>query len=55
MKKETNFPYQIHLIIGIIWVLIGAFLQSGWSMVLWVAAGIIFLAIGLLGMKKNRK
>jgi len=49
---KSKFPYQIHFIIGIIWILIGIFLQSGWEMALWIIAGAIFLIIGLAGKKK---
>ncbi len=54
MKKE--FPYQIHIILGIIWVFIGVFLYSGIGLVVWVGGGLVMVVIGLLnrGSKNNQ-
>jgi len=46
MKKE--FPYQIHVILGIIWILIGTGFQSGIELVIWAAGGLIMILIGFL-------
>ena len=54
MKKV--FPYQIHMILGIIWVFIGVTLYSGIELVIWVGGGLIMIAIGLLNRKaKNNQ
>ena len=29
---KNKFPYQIHIGLGIIWILIGAFLHSGFEL-----------------------
>lgn len=52
MKKE--FPYQIHIILGLIWLFIGAVFHSGIELVIWVAGGLVMIMIGLLN-KKGRK
>lgn len=49
MKKE--FPYQIHIILGIIWALIGIFFHSGIELIIWVGGGNIMIVIGLLNKK----
>lgn len=49
MKKE--FPYQIHIILGIIWAFIGVVLHSGIELVIWVGGGLVMITIGLLNKK----
>ncbi len=47
-KPKKQFPYQIHIVLGLIWILIGVFLQSGFELVFWVAVGVVMLIVGLL-------
>ena len=49
MKKE--FPYQIHIVLGIIWVFIGVALHSGIEVAIWVGGGLAMVVIGLLNRK----
>ena len=51
--KKRKFPYQIHLALGLIWVVIGIFLYSGWEQALWIGVGIVFLIIGYLNGKNK--
>jgi len=50
MKK---FPYQIHLILGIIWIIIGLGLHSGKEMMVWIGGGLVMLIVGLFIMKND--
>lgn len=54
MKKQ--FPYQVHVILGIIWVFIGVFFYSGIELAIWVGGGLVMITIGLLnkGVKNNQ-
>ena len=52
VTKKRKFPYQVHIVIGLLWVLIGIFLQSGWIQTLWIGAGLVFLVIGWLSKRK---
>jgi len=49
MKKA--FPYQIHVVLGIIWVFIGIVLYSGVESAVWVAGGLVMIVIGLLSRR----
>jgi len=49
MKKE--FPYQIHIILGIIWISIGVVLHSGIELAVWVGGGLVMITIGLLNRR----
>jgi len=53
MKKQ--FPYQVHIVLGIIWILIGIFLYSNIELTIWIIGGLVMIIIGLLnkGVKKN--
>jgi len=51
MKKQ--FPYQVHIILGIIWVLIGIFLYSGIELAIWGGGGLVMIVIGLLNKKSK--
>ncbi len=51
-KQKSKFPYQIHIILGLIWILIGVFLQSGFELVFWVAVGVVMLIVGLFSKGK---
>ena len=52
MKKE--FPYQVHIILGLIWLFVGGVLHLGIELVIWVAGGLVMITIGLLN-RKSRK
>ena len=49
MKKE--FPYQIHIILGLIWVFLGVTFYSGIELAIWVGGGLVMIIIGLLNKK----
>ena len=49
MKRK--FPYQIHIGLGIIWLLVGIFLHSGIELAIWVAGGLVMIIIGLANKK----
>ena len=49
MKKE--FPYQIHIVLGIIWISIGVVLHSGIELAVWVGGGLVMIVIGLLNRR----
>ena len=51
MKKE--FPYQVHIIFGIIWVSIGIILYSGVEAAVWIGGGLVMIVVGLL-VKKSK-
>ena len=44
-KKE--FPYQIHIILGIIWIGIGIFMYKGIEAAIWGLGGLVMIMIGL--------
>jgi len=46
-----KFPYQIHIALGIIWILIGIFLHSGIESIVWLGGGLVMLIIGLLNRR----
>lgn len=52
-KQKGNFPYQIHLVLGLIWIVVGISLFSGIGLVAWVSGGLLMVIIGLLNRKKN--
>jgi len=52
MKKE--FPYQIHIVLGLIWLFIGVVFHSGIELAIWVAGGLVMIIIGFLN-KKGRE
>ena len=51
MKKK--FPYQIHIILGLIWVLVGVLLHTGVELMIWVGGGLVMIVIGFLNRGKN--
>ncbi len=54
MKKEKkNFPYQVHLILGLIWIAVGITLYSGIGAVIWVGGGLLMTAVGILNKEKS--
>jgi len=50
-NKKRRFPYQIHIVLGTIWVFIGMVLHSGVELVIWVGGGLVMIVIGLLNRK----
>ncbi len=52
-KQEKKFPYQIHLIFGLIWIVVGLAFYSGTGSVLWVGGGLIMIIIGILNRRKS--
>ena len=55
-KQKREFPFQIHIAIGVLWIIIGAVVMSGpWSL-FWILIGLVFVAIGMLaGIKKSKR
>jgi len=54
-KQKRQFPFQIHIAIGIIWIFVGAVVKSGpWS-IFWILVGLVFITIGFLTMRKKLK
>jgi len=52
-KQKGKFPYQIHLILGLIWIVVGITLFSGIGSVAWVSGGLLMAIVGFLNRKKN--
>ena len=50
-KQKRIFPYQIHIILGLIWFLIGIAFYSGIESVIWIAGGIVMIVIGFFNRK----
>ena len=54
-KQKRNFPFQIHIAIGVLWIIIGAVVMSGpWSL-FWILIGLVFITIGFLAMREKLK
>ena len=55
-KQKREFPFQIHIAIGVFWIIVGAAIISGpWSL-FWILGGLVFIAIGMLsGIKKSKR
>jgi len=52
-NQKGKFPYWIHLVLGLIWIVIGITLYSGTASVIWVGGGLIMIIIGFLNRKKS--
>ena len=53
MKKQKKpFPYEIHLILGLIWIIVGITLFSGVGLIAWIGGGLLMVIIGFLNRKK---
>jgi len=50
-KQKKSFPYQVHIILGFIWIVIGITLYSGTASVIWVGGGLLMAIIGFLNRK----
>jgi len=46
-----KFPYQIHIILGIIWIFVGVFLHSGVELIVWLCGGLAMIVVGLLNRR----
>ena len=56
MKKEKRqFPFWIHIAIGILWIILGATVIDGGQSLLWIGAGLVFIIIGMLASRKQAK
>ncbi len=53
-KKKRKFPYQIHLTLGFIWIVIGIAFYSGIGLAVWISGGLVMIIIGLLNKNKNQ-
>jgi len=47
-NMKSKFPYQVHIVLGIIWVIIGIIFHSGVELAIWVMGGLVMIVIGLL-------
>jgi purine-cytosine permease-like protein len=54
-KQKRQFPFWIHIAIGVIWIILGATVIDGWQTLLWIVAGLLFITIGMLASKKQSK
>lgn len=52
-KQKKNFPYKIHLVLGLIWIVIGIAFYSGTGSAIWVGGGLIMVIIGILNKRKS--
>jgi hypothetical protein len=52
--NKKVFPYQIHIVLGLVWIVIGTTLYSGIGLVVWVGGGLIMTIVGLLNKKKSK-
>lgn len=53
MKK--GFPYQIQIILGVIWLFVGIVFHSGIELIIWITGGVVFIVIGWLSRKSKLK
>jgi hypothetical protein len=54
-KQKRSFPYQIHLVLGLIWIVVGITLFSGIGLMAWVGGGLLMVIIGFLNRKKTSR
>jgi len=52
-NKKGKFPYWIHLVLGLIWIVIGITLYSGTASVIWVGGGLTMTVVGILNKGRN--
>jgi len=45
-EKEKKFPYWIHIVLGIVWVVVGIALHAGIELAIWVGGGLVMILIG---------
>jgi len=53
MENKKRFPYWIHIILGIIWIVVGVTFHAGVELAIWVAGGLVMIIIGFLNWKNN--
>jgi len=54
-NKKRQFPFWVHIAIGVLWVIVGATVVSGFATLLWIAGGLVLITIGMLAMRKQKK
>ncbi|MFC1756908.1 hypothetical protein ACFLZC_02010 [Patescibacteria group bacterium] len=54
-KQKNKFPFWIHIAIGVIWIILGATVIDGAQTLLWIGAGLVFITIGILASRKQKK
>ena len=52
-KQKRNFPYQIHLVLGLIWIVVGTIFYSGVESAVWVGGGLIMTVVGFLNRNNS--
>lgn len=52
-KQKRKFPYWIHTLLGVIWIVVGVVFHSGIELAVWVAGGLVMLTIGSLNCRSN--
>ncbi len=52
-NQKRKFPYWIHLVLGLIWIIVGIVLYSGVSSIVWIGGGLMMMVIGVLNKGKN--
>ena len=52
-KQKQKFPYQVHLVLGLIWIIVGITIYSGVVSVVWMCGGLIMVIIGFLNKKTS--
>ena len=51
-KQERKFPHQVHLILGLIWIVVGITFYSGIALAIWVGGGLTMIIVGILNRKR---
>ena len=51
-KQKKQFPFWIHVLLGLIWIIVGVVLHTGIELAVWVTGGLVMLTIGFLNRKK---
>lgn len=54
-KQKRQFPFWIHIAIGVLWIILGATVIDGGQSLLWIGAGLLFITIGMLASRKQAK
>ena len=51
-KQKRQFPFWIHILLGIIWIVVGVAFHDGWELAIWITGGLVMTTIGFLNRKK---
>jgi len=51
MENKRKFPYWIHILLGIIWIILGVAFHAGIELAIWVGGGLVMVVIGFLNRK----